>query len=110
MSRQARADVRLGLITGARIGELLALRWEDVTNTDLMFLETKNGRSRRIPVNVGMKAVLDQCPRSSEWVFTNSRTGKGYTVNGVAHIFRRALERAGITLAMSACTPSCIRP
>jgi integrase len=36
--------VRLALITGARIGELLELRWENVSDAELMFLETKNGR------------------------------------------------------------------
>ncbi len=90
--------VCLALSTGARIGELLALRWEDITDADLTFLETKNGRTRRIPVSAGMKAVLDQCAKTrSGWVFTNVRTRKPYTVNGVAHVFRRALERAGIT-------------
>jgi Phage integrase family len=30
-------------------------------------------------------------------VFTNVRTHTAYTVNGIAHVFRRALVRAGIT-------------
>jgi len=89
--------VRLALITGARIGELLALRWADVSAADLTFLETKNGRARRIPVSPAIKAVLDQCPRTrSAWVFTNVRTQRPFTVNGMAHVFRRAVERAGI--------------
>jgi hypothetical protein len=41
--------VRLALITGARIGELLALEWQDISETQLLLLETKNGRSRRLP-------------------------------------------------------------
>src|SRR6476659_9318930 len=36
--------VRLALITGARIGELLALKWEDTSETELVFWETKNGK------------------------------------------------------------------
>ena len=45
-----------------------------------------------------MKAVLDQCPKGrSPWVFTNTRTQLPHTVNGVAHVFRRAVKRAGIT-------------
>jgi len=45
-----------------------------------------------------MKAVLDQCPKSgSGFVFTNTRTHDAYTVNGLAHVFRRALVRADIT-------------
>jgi integrase len=29
-------------------------------------------------------------------VFTNPKTGDRYTVNGALHVFRRAIERAGI--------------
>jgi integrase len=90
--------VRLALITGARVGELLELRWENVSDAELMFLETKNGRPRRIPVSDAMRAVLAQCVKSaSGYVFTNTRTHTAYTVNGIAHVFRRALVRAGIT-------------
>jgi integrase len=67
--------VRLALITGARIGELLELRWENVSEAELMFLETKNGRPRRIPVSLAMQTVLGQCAKSaSGFVFTNVRT------------------------------------
>ncbi len=89
--------VRLALITGARIGELLSLTWTDVSDRELTFLETKNGRARTIPVSPGMAAVLEKCPKSGAWVFTNTRSRKAFTVNGVRHVFRRAVERAGIT-------------
>jgi integrase len=89
--------VRLALITGARIGEILALKWDDISDTEVLLLETKNGRSRRIPKSPAIDAVLKACPRGrSAWVFTNKRTHEPYTVNGVAHVFKRALERAGI--------------
>lgn len=69
--------------------------WERVSE----FLETKNGRSRRLPISPAIRAVLAQCPagKASGPVFLNSRTQEAYTVNGVAHVFRRALTRAGIT-------------
>ena len=88
--------VTLALMTGARVGELLALRWVDVSETELTFLETKNGRMRRLPMSPGIWAVLEKMPRSSAYVFTNPRTHDRYTVNGVAHTFKRALVRAGI--------------
>jgi Phage integrase family len=45
-----------------------------------------------------MKAVLDQCAKSAAGcVFMNVRTHTAYTVNGIAHVFRRAVVRAGIT-------------
>jgi integrase len=91
--------VRLALITGARFGELLSLKWADVTDTELWFMETKNGRARAIPVSEAIRAVLKQVPKPvkvSAWVFTNSRTREAYTVNGVAHVFKRAVKRANI--------------
>lgn len=34
--------------------------------------------------------------KGSASVFTNTRTRKAYTVNGVAHVFKRAVRRANI--------------
>jgi integrase len=82
--------VRLALITGARIGELLALRWDDISDSELIRQETKNGKSRRVPHSSAIDAVLKACVRSSSpWLFTNPRTHEPYTVNGVAHTFGR---------------------
>jgi integrase len=96
--RKMRALVTLALITGARAGELLGLRWEHVTEDALTFLETKNGRSRRIPLSPAARAVLEALPRvpGRPYVFTNAKTEDRYTVNGALHVFRRAVRRAGI--------------
>ena len=41
--------------------------------------------------------MLDATPKgTSLFVFTNPRTHNCYSANGVAHVFRRAVERAGI--------------
>jgi integrase len=94
--RKLRAMATLALITGARIGELLALRWEDCADGFLTFLETKNGRQRRIHVSPTIQAVLDAQPRVHRWVFTNSRTEEPCTVSGVRASFDRAVVRAAI--------------
>lgn len=93
-----RALVALALITGARIGELLALQWEHVTDRELVFMKTKSGRSRRLPISPSMSAVLTALPRVPyhACVFTNPKTGAAYTANGLRHIFDRAVERAAI--------------
>jgi integrase len=95
--RKLRAIVTLALITDARIGELLALRWEHCQDGYVTFLETKSGRMRRIPISPAIEAVLAGQPRVHPSVFTNSRTKQPFTVNGTAHVFRRAIERAGVT-------------
>ena len=58
-----RALIALALITGARAGELLGLRWEHVVDGALTFLETKSGRLRRIPLSEAAIAVLEALPR-----------------------------------------------
>ena len=53
---------------------------------------------RHLPISTGMWAVLSQCPNTgSPWPFTNPRTHQPFTVNGMAHVFKRALERAQST-------------
>ena len=89
------AIVTLALITTARLGELLSLRWDQCRGDYMSFLRTKHGRARRIPISPTMKAVLSAQPKATPWVFTSPRTGKPYT--GVAGSFGRAVERAGIT-------------
>jgi integrase len=47
MPKKLQALLKLALITGARIGELLALRWEDCQDGSMTFWQTKNGKVRR---------------------------------------------------------------
>ncbi len=95
---KVRAFVGLALITGARAGELLDLTWANVRETELVFLETKNGTMRRLPRTEQINAILRTLPTASAYVFTNPKTQKPYTVNGVAHVVRRAYQRAHIPL------------
>jgi Phage integrase family len=84
---QARADHR------ARIGELLALRWEDCQDGYLTFWQTKNGKVR-IPITETIEALLASRPRIHPWVFTNAKTEKPNTT--IRKVFERALKRAKI--------------
>lgn len=92
--KKLRAILLLALITGARIGELLALRWEHVDADALTFLETKNGKSRRIPLSPAIKTVLGTLARQHAWVFTNAQTEAPY--KSVRQVFNRAVTRAKI--------------
>jgi len=83
------------LISSARIGEVLSLRWEQCQDGYITFLRTKNGKPRRIPISETLAAVLAEQPQLTAWVFTNPRTGRPFT--DVASSFRRAVERAKIT-------------
>jgi len=68
--------VLFALTTGARRGELYALRWADV---DLerrwaIFQRTKNGEARGVPLIPAMVAQLSQLPRTADHVFPENMT------------------------------------
>ena len=89
-----RGLLTLALLTGARIGELLNLRWEDTADGLLTFLETKNGKARTLPIRPTIKAIAERLPRDTPWVFPSTQTGKPY--KSVRKPFERLLVRSDI--------------
>lgn len=61
------------LHTGARMSEVLWLKWEQVDfNTGMIhFLKTKNGEDRFVRMSKQLAAFLKAQPRHGEYVFTN---------------------------------------
>ncbi len=93
--RLVRPILELLLITGARVGEILALTWADVQAGTMRFVKTKNGRTRRLPITPEMADVLARVPRGrAPHVFVSPRTGTRYT--RLATGFTRALRDAGL--------------
>lgn len=83
------AFVLMAFTTGARRGEIAALRWSDV---DLgrrwaIFPMTKNGDSRGVPLVPAVVTELENLPRAHELVFPQDMT----------RAWRTAIKRAGIT-------------
>jgi integrase len=95
--RKLRCLVMLLLLTGARIGETLALRWQDVSDDGVLtFLHTKTGKIRCVGGTDEIKAVLEALPKTHPHVFASPRTGEPYTADGLRSMLRRAIERAGV--------------
>ena len=90
-----RSIVAFALVTGARIGEILSLRWEDCDDGYVTFWETKSGNRAGIPSSPAIASVLAAQPRQHPFVFTNPRTEAPF--KSVRQVFGRALTRAGIT-------------
>lgn len=61
----------LALATAMRRGELLGLQWEniDFARRSAFLPETKNGRSRSVPLPMQAVVVLQALPRSGDFVF-----------------------------------------
>lgn len=68
---EAKAIMRLALYTGMRRGEMFKLKWNDI-DFQRGFIAIKNpkgGASQKIPLNEQARQVLENHPRTAEYVF-----------------------------------------
>jgi len=94
------AVIRAAIFTGARISELLDLRWENVRRDEmeLHLPDTKSGFSRR-PMSPDTLAVLDTMERvpGVPFVFRSINDArKQLSYNTVEKAFRRIADKAGL--------------
>jgi integrase len=97
---QVIAVIRAGIFTGARISELLNLRWEHIRRDEmeLHLPDTKSGFSRR-PVSVAALAALDSVERMPgvDYVFRDVRAPtRPLSYNVVEKAFRSIAGAAGV--------------
>ena len=73
----AAAYLQVLVLTGARPGEVLALRWEDVnTKWKGLTIRDKVEGERVIPLTPYVSHLLHSLPRRSDWVFPSTSRGK----------------------------------
>lgn len=86
------------LLTGARLGEILSLKWKDVDLGRRVAVVTaenaKSGKARPLPLNDDAVAVMREIPFNNEYVFSADGEKEGY-INRTD--FERALLLSGIT-------------
>ena len=90
------AAIRFAAVTGLRIGEVLAVRWEhiDFETGRLILPETKTGR-RGHDLPTPALEVLAALPRCGEWAFTNNGKAPA-TYKRVRETFARVATAAGL--------------
>lgn len=72
------ACLQMVLLTGARPGEVLALRWEDInTQWKGISIRDKVEGTREIPATPYMLHLLAALPRRNEWVFSSPTSATG---------------------------------
>lgn len=77
------------LETAMRSGEILGLRWQDVSEKAVELPRTKNGDRRRVPLSTAARAILALLPRGEDPVF-------GLAGGTRDALFRRARDAAKI--------------
>ena len=87
------------LQTGMRKGEILGLKWQDVSlpKREIKLLETKSNRVRIVPINERLYlelVMLKKINKCAAFVFLNPETGK--PLKDVKRAFRGACRRASI--------------
>lgn len=110
--------IELASYTGMRVGELSALRWDNITKEYIIinmsekydrikkeyFIDkTKNGKDRIFPITEDIKALLAKLKKAemkygflSEWVFSNER-GRIHA-RTISDCMRNKCEQAGIPI------------
>ena len=90
------AALQIMLLTGARPGEVLGLRWEDVnTKWKGISIRDKVEGTREIPATPYVLQLLAALPRRNEWVFSSPTSADGrLTEPNNAHT--RACQIAGL--------------
>ena len=90
------AALQTMLLTGARPGEVLAMRWADVNNQwKGLTIRDKVEGERVIPLTPYVAQMLAMLPRRNEWVFSSNRT-EGAAITDPNHAHDRACKVAGL--------------
>jgi len=90
------AYLQILLLTGARRGEVLSLRWEDINfQWKGLTIRDKVEGERTIPLTPFVEKLLVTLPRRNKWVFSSPTSGTGcLTVPNTPHA--RACKVAGL--------------
>ena len=88
--------IECALQTGMRRGEIFNLKWSNVEFEYgfIELLETKSGKSRKVPISSKLMKVLEEAKNDTEYVFINPDTNMPY--NDIKKSFHTVLKKAGI--------------
>ena len=88
--------IHLGYDTAQRLGDILALRWDQYDGEGLTFVQAKTGKEVWMPLSTESRAMLADTPRTAVQVIVSERTGRPFASNvAFDRAFRRALAVSG---------------
>jgi integrase len=90
--------IDLALLTGQRIGDLIGLRWQDVTTEGVAVVQQKTRERLLIEWSPALRAAVDACAdgRARIGHVLKTETGGAYTYAGIRSAWVRACSKAGV--------------
>ena len=92
--------LKLGLYTGQREGDCLAMTWRDYNGDEIFVAQNKTGTKLKIPVYSELKEALEEVRRTSPimsaYILTTS-TGRPFTGSHFRHQFGKVMKAADVT-------------
>lgn len=89
--------IDLAMLTGQRIGDLIGLRWQDVTDSGLIVQQGKTGERLLIGWSPALRAAIAACDRGQRIGHVlKTQTGGPYRYAGIRSAWDRACGRAGV--------------
>jgi integrase len=90
----------LAYLTAQRIGDLITIRRQDISEAGIAFKQAKTGKRLVVAMTPDLKDVLERTRKlhpkvASMWLFS-TRTGSPYTYDGISSMFKRAVAKAGV--------------
>ncbi|MEM7619517.1 MAG: tyrosine-type recombinase/integrase [Pseudomonadota bacterium] len=85
----------LALQTGQRQGDLIRLTWNAYDDFGLSVTQSKTGRKVYVPCTKTLKTTLDNLPKQTVTILSNSRK-KPWTTDGLRTSWHKASKKAGI--------------
>ncbi len=89
------AIFRLLLLTGCRRREIVTLRWKEYREGHLHLEDSKTG-PRMVWLSSPARRILEERPRTSQWVFPSSRTETSVHVRTVDLFWRYLRSELGL--------------
>ncbi|HJN52965.1 MAG: integrase arm-type DNA-binding domain-containing protein [Pseudomonadales bacterium] len=87
------------ILTAVRTGETIGARWDEIKH-DLWTIpgeRMKGGKEHRVPLSDAVRSLLDDLPKTDDFVFPGQRTNKGLSNMAMLTLLRR-MNRKDITV------------
>lgn len=89
--------IKLALLTGQRIGDLIRLKWRDIRNGVLFIIQAKTGSRVELPIGEALASLLSEIPQRAETILTGPKGNAWSDTSHLRQVWAKALVKAGLS-------------